>query len=63
MKVKVIEEKCIGCGACIATCSEVFDYNDNGLATVIKEEVSKENEELVVAATETCPVEAIEITK
>lgn len=59
MKVKVIEEKCIGCGACIAIAPEIFDYNDDGLATVIVDVVPKELEELAVDALESCPVSAI----
>lgn len=45
MKVKVNEDACIGCGACAAIAPEVFEINDEGLSTVIVDEVAKENEE------------------
>ena len=55
--VKVNEEKCIGCGACVAIAPNNFDFNDEGLSTVIGEEVTEET----VNASEACPVFAIEI--
>ena len=57
--VKVNKDKCIGCGACTATAPEVFDFDDDGLAKVIKDEV---NEDVKMAA-ESCPTEAIEINE
>lgn len=56
---KVNKEKCIGCGACVGTCSEVFDFDDDNLATV-KEQPTEENLELATEALENCPVGAIE---
>ena len=55
--VKVNKDKCIGCGACTAIAPEIFDFDDDGLAKVIKDEV---NEDVKIAA-ESCPTEAIEI--
>ena len=57
MRVKVIEDKCIGCGACVAIAPENFDFNKEGLSTVIGEEIT----EKTVEAKEACPVYAIEI--
>ncbi len=60
MKVKV-NEKCIGCGSCISlTDSKIFDYNDNGLAECIVDEIKKEDEEVVENAITYCPTGAIE---
>ena len=60
MKVKV-NEKCIGCGSCISlTDSKIFDYNDNGLAECIVDEITKEDEEVVENAITYCPTGAIE---
>ena len=56
-KIIVEKDKCIGCGACTATCPEVFDFDDDGLAKVIKDEI---NDDVKMAA-EGCPTEAIEI--
>ncbi|MBR5662895.1 MAG: ferredoxin [Bacilli bacterium] len=59
VKLNVDEEKCIGCGACVAIDPEHFDFNDNGLSSVIK------NDNLESAnlknAQESCPTGAISI--
>ena len=60
MKVKVNQEKCIGCGACPSLVPEVFDFNDNGLAHAIVDVVPNELEEQAKEAIVNCPVEAIE---
>jgi len=52
--VSVDKEKCIGCGACEATCPNVFKVKD-GKATVIKQS----NEPCVKQAEKGCPVDAI----
>ena len=60
MKVKVIKEKCIGCGNCVAiTDQEIFDFNDEGLAEVKVDTVPEELEEKAKEAIEGCPTEAI----
>ena len=61
MKVIVNQDKCIGCGNCVAlTESKVFDFNDNGLAECILDEVSSDLEEVTNDAISQCPTEAIE---
>ena len=60
MKVKVNEDACIGCGACAAIAPEVFEINDEGLSTVIVDEVAQENEEEANDAIDSCPTSAIE---
>ena len=60
MKVKV-NEKCIGCGSCISlTDSTIFDYNDDGQAECIKEEIEENEVDLVEQAISYCPTGAIE---
>ena len=60
MKVKVDQNKCIGCGNCVALSeSQVFDFNDDGLAQSIVEEVPSEMEEVAKEAIAECPTEAI----
>lgn len=59
MKLKV-NDNCIGCGLCQATCPEVFEINDDGYATTIVDEVSEELTEDAIDAKEGCPVNAIE---
>lgn len=60
MKVKVDQDKCIGCGACPSLVPEVFDFNDNGLAHTIVDTVPENLKEDTVDALNNCPVGAIE---
>ena len=60
MKCKVNKDVCIGCGACQAICDEVFQIDDDGVATVITNEISDDLVESVIDAKEGCPVGAIE---
>lgn len=55
-KITVDQNKCIGCGACAATCPGSFKIK-NGKAHVIKAEVEKLTCEKEVQ----CPVDAISI--
>lgn len=57
-KITVNQDKCIGCGACAATCSDSFEMKD-GKAHVVKSEV----EELTCEkdAEAGCPVDAISV--
>lgn len=65
-KIKLNNETCIGCGACTAVCSEVFEFDEEGYAKVIEnkenfESLEEEIKEEVVDAVEGCPVSAISI--
>lgn len=61
MKVKVIEDKCIGCGNCVSlTEGQVFDFNDDGLACVINSNIEPELEKNIKDAIDQCPTSAIE---
>lgn len=60
MNFKVDKDTCIGCGACINTCEEVFDYDDDGLAKVISNNITDESIiDLATEAMNNCPVGAI----
>ena len=60
MKVNVNQDKCIGCGNCVAlTENKVFDFNDDGLATCIVKEVPEDTVDTVKDAISQCPTEAI----
>lgn len=61
MKVKVSKDECIGCGACQAI-SDVFEIEADGLAAA-KNEVTEENKDDVIDASESCPTGAIKIEK
>lgn len=58
MKVEVTDN-CIGCGACTAIASNVFELTDEGTAKAINEEVNENDIEDVKDAIEGCPVGAI----
>ncbi len=61
MKAKVLDNLCIGCGACAALVPDEFEITDNGTATNINEEIKDENKEIVQEAKENCPTSAIQI--
>lgn len=63
MKAKVNKDICIGCGACTQIAENVFEFGEDGLAEVKKDlkEIKEEDEEFVLDAKESCPVEAITV--
>ena len=62
MKATVNKEACIGCGACNAICPEVFGFNDEEQCAITKvEEVSAEQKDAAVEASEGCPTSAISV--
>lgn len=58
MKVSVDEEKCIGCGACVSVCPDVFEMNDDGKSVAKESETDKD---CAKEAVDVCPVDAIEV--
>jgi len=69
MKILHYPQKCIGCGACISLCPEIWQMKDDGKSHLIRGEKKSEYEELtlteenpeVQTAAESCPVKAIEL--
>lgn len=59
MKVFVDQDLCISCGLCIDICPAVFDWNDDGKADAIVDEVPADAEDDAREALESCPSEAI----
>jgi ferredoxin len=59
LKVYVDQDLCISCGLCIDICPAVFDWNDDGKADVIVDEVPADAEDDAREAMESCPSEAI----
>jgi len=58
MKFRV-NDSCIGCGLCAATCPEVFQMTDENIAEAY-EEASADSEAAALEAMDGCPAEAIE---
>ncbi len=59
MKVVVKRDNCIGCGICEGNCPEVFKLDDEGISTVICDDLSKVKEESINEAVDGCPTSAI----
>ena len=57
--VEFIQERCIGCGACVSIAPENFKFNDEGRAEMIDSSISDE----VYDASSACPVDAININE
>lgn len=60
MKFEVDKETCIGCGLCVATCPEVFDFDDDGLAKA-NGKVQEDTLATALSAASSCPVDAIQV--
>ena len=60
MKAIVSEDLCIGCEACVDTCPVVFKM-EGDKAIVIADPIPGDAEDTCKEATESCPVDAIEI--
>lgn len=60
-QIKVVKERCIGCGACVAIDPNHFEFDDEGKSNVINNE-NLESENLINAI-ESCPTSAIEMTE
>lgn len=59
MKLKVEQETCIGCGMCTGTCPACFQFNDDGKAEVVCEEIPEDLVDEAEEAKNSCPVQAI----
>ncbi len=60
-KVVINKDKCLGCGMCVRIESDVFDFDDDGLAKVNNDNINDDNKENVNNAIDSCPVAAIEV--
>lgn len=59
MELRVDPDICISCGTCIDICPETFDWNEEGKARSLYDEVPPSLEEYARDALENCPVDAI----
>lgn len=55
--VYIDQDECIGCGACVDSCPDVFRMNDDNVAEVYNPEGASEEE--IQEAIDSCPVECI----
>ena len=60
MRVQVDADKCIGSGACVRACPEVFTQDDAGIVVLLDETPRMELHEAVLEAERACPAEVIE---
>ncbi len=63
-KIKVNKDACIGCGACCAICSDVFEFNDEGYAETNSsnntlDDMNEDIKNDCMDALEGCPTSAI----
>lgn len=59
MKVEVVDDLCISCGACISICPEVFDWGGDDKAVAKTPDVPQGQESQAHEAVEGCPTAAI----
>jgi len=55
--VVIDQDECISCGACIDSCPDVFQMNDDNLAEVYDQDGASEEE--IQDAIDSCPVSCI----
>ena len=63
MKATVDRDLCAGCAVCVDECPEVFDMDDQDIATVKVDVVPEDEEDACRDAAENCPSEAIIIAE
>jgi len=59
MRVQIERDKCIGSGACVIACPEVFGQDDDGLVVLLDDSPSPEFQDGVVEASRACPASVI----
>jgi ferredoxin len=61
MKIKVNQEACVGCQACIGVAEDLLAINDEGYSSPKVEEVPADKEQQAKDAVDTCPTGAISV--
>jgi ferredoxin len=62
-KIKIDEEKCIGCGACNMYAPEAFGFDEVRGKSIVKPGAEDTDQEKIEEAANTCPVQAIELER
>lgn len=60
MKVRVNNDACIGCGACVAVAEDLFEINEDGLSEAKNQIIPDTQKEQAINAIDSCPTGAIE---
>jgi ferredoxin len=63
MLVKIERDSCIGSGACVIACPEVFGQDDDGLVVLLNDAPASELQDRVVDASKACPASVIWTTR
>lgn len=58
--LNINKDLCIKCGACVAIASDYFEFDNDGFAKPVNKNV--EENDLLIAAVEACPTNAISLT-
>ncbi|MFF5854531.1 ferredoxin [Streptomyces sp. NPDC012751] len=61
MRVTTERDRCVGSGQCAMLSPEVFDQDDDGLVTVVREEPAEDLRTQVLQAADLCPSRAIRV--
>jgi ferredoxin len=61
MQVEVDADRCIGSGACVIACSEVFSQDEGGVVILLEPAPRSELHEQVREAVRACPAEVISV--
>ncbi len=61
MKAFVYQDICIGCGACIAECPEIYHWNSDNKSEASDQEIPEEQADGARAGRDVCPVDAIDL--
>ena len=61
VKVRLDSDGCISCGACVAICENIFEFNDQNKSIVKKQPSNPEEIQCVKEAVNACPVMDIHV--
>ncbi|MFF9457165.1 ferredoxin [Streptomyces flaveolus] len=61
MKVELETDKCVASGQCVLAAMDVFDQDDDGIAILLKEEISDDRLDDVAVAVAVCPAAALRL--
>ena len=62
-KVELNRDLCVGCGMCASNSEKYFEFGDDGLSQVIKEDIEAEDLDNLKETAELCPTEAISVVE